>query len=140
MSAAAELLHTPPALGRGATVRPTSGGFINTLAYFTRNHPVAGLGTLMLVFFVFMAIFAPQIAPQDPLAQNVQQQFREPSGAHWFGTDTFGRDVFSRVVFGSRISLFVGLVSVLAATVAGTLLGVTSAYARGLFDLFFQRF
>ncbi|HEV7663699.1 MAG TPA: ABC transporter permease, partial [Chloroflexota bacterium] len=74
-------------------------------------------GVALLVFFVVVAIFAPQIAPQDPMAQNVAQQFREPSAAHWFGTDTFGRDVFSRVVYGSRISLFVGLLSVAVATI-----------------------
>jgi peptide/nickel transport system permease protein len=94
---------------------------------------------VLLAVFVLVAIFAPQIAPQDPFAQNVSQQFREPSGSHWFGTDTFGRDVFSRVVYGSRISLFVGLLSVLAATTIGTVLGVVSAYASGLFDLLFQR-
>jgi peptide/nickel transport system permease protein len=103
------------------------------------GHPVALLGAGLLLAFVLVGVFAPQIAWQDPLAQNVSQQFREPSAAHWFGTDTFGRDVFSRVVYGTRISLFVGLVSVAAATLIGTLLGVISAYAGGLFDLFFQR-
>jgi peptide/nickel transport system permease protein len=100
---------------------------------------VAAFGALLLLGFVLVAVFAQQIATQDPLAQNVSRQFREPSAAHWFGTDTFGRDVFSRVVFGSRISLFIGLVSVAAATIVGTLLGVVSAYARGWFDLLFQR-
>jgi peptide/nickel transport system permease protein len=133
MSATVELVSTPPAQHIVQDRRRS-----DTTA-FARNHPVATFGVVLLVVFVLVAIFAPQIAPQDPFAQNVSQQFREPSPAHWFGTDTFGRDVFSRVVYGSRISLFVGLISVLAATAIGTVLGVVSAYARGLFDLLFQR-
>jgi peptide/nickel transport system permease protein len=133
MSATVELVSTP------ARVTPFRESRTSDTRAFARNHPVATFGVVLLAVFVLVAIFAPQIAPQDPFAQNVSQQFREPSGSHWFGTDTFGRDVFSRVVYGSRISLFVGLLSVLAATTIGTVLGVVSAYASGLFDLLFQR-
>jgi peptide/nickel transport system permease protein len=135
MSATVELVSTPVLTPRLASDQSTR----RSTKAFARNHPVATFGVVLLLVFVLVAIFAPQIAHQDPFAQNVSQQFREPSAAHWFGTDTFGRDVFSRVVYGSRISLFVGLISVLAATAIGTVLGVVSAYARGLFDLLFQR-
>jgi peptide/nickel transport system permease protein len=138
MSATVDLVRTPPVLPH-PTVQAAPAGALRSTAQFLRHHPPAAFGTALLVLFVVVAIFAQQIAPQDPLAQNVSQQFREPSGLHWLGTDTFGRDVFSRIVYGSRISLFVGLVSGWTATIVGTLLGVTSAYARGWFDLLFQR-
>jgi peptide/nickel transport system permease protein len=138
MNAAADLVQTPPALAQPLT-QPGQTGPLRITTEFLRRHPPAAAGTALLALFVVVAIFAPQVAPQDPFAQNVAQQFREPSALHWLGTDTFGRDVFSRIVYGSRISLFVGLVSVFAATLVGTLLGVTSAYARGWFDLLFQR-
>jgi peptide/nickel transport system permease protein len=136
MSATADLLGSPTLDRQRVAWR---GALTADTLTFARHHPVAGFGAGLLLLFVVVAVIAPQVAAQDPLAQHVSQQFQAPSTEHWFGTDAFGRDVFARVVYGSRISLFVGLVSVLVATVAGTLLGVTSAYSGGWFDLLFQR-
>ena len=65
-----------------------------------------------------MAIFAPWIAPYDPLATSWSAIRKAPSAAHWFGTDEIGRDVLSRVIFGARASLLAGVVSVLDRAVA----------------------
>jgi peptide/nickel transport system permease protein len=65
---------------------------------------------------------------------------QNPSGAHWFGTDSAGRDVWSRVIWGTRLSLLVGLGAALIAVVSGLLLGTISAYFGGLTDLVMQRF
>jgi peptide/nickel transport system permease protein len=88
-----------------------------------------------------VAAFAEQIATHDPLAQDIPNALLPPGAdGHWFGADRFGRDVFSRVVYGARVSLYVGLVSVLVGTSIGVLLGVVSGYWGGRFDLLLQRF
>src|SRR4051812_31390726 len=80
-----------------------------------RKYPSFWVGLIVLVFFGLVIIFADQIAPIDPLAQNLAQRLKGPTEAHIFGTDELGRDIFSRVVHGARISLpasfFVVLVS-----------------------------
>jgi peptide/nickel transport system permease protein len=86
-----------------------------------------------------MAALAGVIAPHDPLAQDIPNRLKPPGGQALFGTDNFGRDVFSRVLYGSRFSLYVAGVSVLAGTILGTLLGAASAYLGGWFDLVVQR-
>ena len=95
---------------------------------------------MALVAMGLAAIFAEQLVPFDPLAHDEANTLLAPSAEHLFGTDRFGRDVFSRVLYGARISLMVGLVSVLAGTVIGTTIGVISAYASGIADLVIQRF
>ena len=63
-------------------------------------------------FFVAIALFAPWLAPYDPLATSWSAMRKAPSAAHWFGTDEIGRDVLSRVICGTRASLLAGVVSV----------------------------
>src|SRR5262245_55245200 len=70
-----------------------------------RKYPSFWLGAFILLLFALIIIFAPLIASQDPLAQNLRARLSPPSPEHWFGTDELGRDIFSRVVYGSRISL-----------------------------------
>lgn len=106
---------------------------------FARRKPLGAVGGLVLLILVIAAIFADVIAPYDPIAQNIPHRLREPSAQYWFGTDTYGRDVFTRVVFGSRVSLYIGLVSVCIGTAAGILIGVSSGYIGGKFDLVVQR-
>ena len=78
---------------------------------------------------MLLAVFAPLLAPSDPLAQHVAQGAQAPSAAHWFGTDKLGRDVFARILYGARISIRIGFVAVGLAITAGTLIGLVAGYA-----------
>ena len=91
---------------------------------------VIGLG--LVLFMVFVAIFAPWLSSHDPLYLDVMNRLQAPSPDHWFGTDEFGRDLFSRVVYGARISLFVGFIVMLVTSVLGILFGVLAAYYKFL--------
>ena len=91
------------------------------------------------LILALVAVAASLIANHDPAFQDVENRLTGPSTLHWFGTDRLGRDVYSRIVFGSRISLYVGFSSVLLAVSVGTILGVTSAFLGGRFDLMVQR-
>ena len=106
---------------------------------FVRKQPLGAAGGLSLLILVLTAIFAPLIQTFDPLLQDVPNRLHPPDSRFLFGTDSFGRDMFSRIVHGARVSLYVGLFSVTIGTAAGTLTGVTSAYAGGKVDLFVQR-
>lgn len=89
-------------------------------------------GAVALVVLVLLALFAPFASPYDPSALKVLERLKGPSALHWFGTDEFGRDIFTRVVVGARYSLTIGALTVLIATVAGTLLGLCAGYFRRL--------
>jgi peptide/nickel transport system permease protein len=99
-----------------------------------RRNVGALLGLFILVIMVFTAALAPLIAPHNPLAVAPEVQLKPPSTAHWAGTDLFGRDVFSRLLFGGRVSLLVGIVAVLIASVPGTVLGLIAGYYRSWID------
>lgn len=89
---------------------------------------------VLIAALVLLAIFAPWIAPYDPVAQSLASANLDPSGAHWLGTDQFGRDVLSRIIFGTRTSLLLGLISPLVAAVCGSLLGAMAGYFGGITD------
>jgi len=91
-----------------------------------------GFGLLLLI--VFTALFAPWLAPQDPLQQNIAYRLEPPSAEFWLGTDSYGRDILSRLIYGSRVSLLVGFVAILIAMAIGSSLGVLAGYIGGLFD------
>ena len=107
---------------------------------FTKSKPLGALGGISLLLFVITAFFAPLIATHDHLAQDIPNRLHGPAVQFLFGTDHLGRDQFSRVVHGARVSLYVGLLSVIIGTVTGTAAGIGSAYAGGKFDLIVQRF
>jgi peptide/nickel transport system permease protein len=88
----------------------------------------------MLSVVVIAAIFAPVLSPRDPLLMNPAQLLDPPSPGHWLGTDEFGRDILSRVIWGARISLYVGVIAVSIALLAGVSLGLLSGYYGGLLD------
>lgn len=94
---------------------------------------------LLVAIFVAVAVFAPLIAPYDPLAQSFLAINKGPSAQHWLGTDQFGRDVLSRMIFGSRNSLIFGLVSPILAAIFGTTLGVIAGYFGGTVDRIISR-
>ena len=106
---------------------------------FAQTRPLSTLAIAALISLVAVALLADVVATHDPLVQNIAQRLRPPGPDHYFGTDGFGRDIFSRVVHGSRVSLYVGLLAVSMAAVAGICIGTVSAYLGGTFDLVVQR-
>jgi peptide/nickel transport system permease protein len=101
--------------------------------------PVPAAATLVLLAMIIAAVFANQLAPYDPLKGDYSAIRQAPSMAHLLGTDDLGRDVLSRLIHGSRISLLVGFGAVALGDSLGLLLGLTSAYVGGRFDLLSQR-
>ena len=93
-----------------------------------RRH-TALVGLCVVVFFVALALFAPWLAPYDPIATSWSAIRKAPSAAHWFGTDELGRDVLSRVIYGTRASLLAGVVSVSIALSLGIPIGLLAGYA-----------
>ena len=104
----------------------------------TRNR-VAMLGLVAVLFFVVLAIFAPWIAPHDPLAAGWSTIRKAPSSVHWFGTDDLGRDVLSRVVWGTRASLMAGVISVTISLVLGVFIGMSAGFFGGWVDALISR-
>ena len=99
-----------------------------------RKNPGAVAGAILLVLLVIAAILAPYITSADPYAVTARERLKPPGAEYWFGTDTFGRDIFTRILYGSRISLQVGLISVVIALFVGVTLGLLAGYNGGLID------
>jgi ABC-type dipeptide/oligopeptide/nickel transport system permease subunit len=95
-----------------------------------------GVVTLLIVL---MAVFADVIAPYDPLDTSPLMAREPPDSRYWMGYDEVGRDIFSRIIFGARISLIVGISSVLFGTTTGAIWGLASGFLGGKFDLVTQR-
>jgi peptide/nickel transport system permease protein len=90
------------------------------------------LGAAIVGLILLAAIFAPLIAPYDPLALNIEDRLVAPDASHWLGTDQGGRDVLSRILFGARASLSVGIGAVLIGAAIGVSAGIFAAYKGGL--------
>ena len=99
---------------------------------FIRRNPTMVAGGLLLLLMVLLAAFAPYLWTVNPVEMKPAERLRAPSGVHWFGTDMYGRDSFSRVVYGSRVSLFVGLVVGAITSGIGLAIGLLSGYLRRL--------
>ncbi len=104
-----------------------------------RRKPLGAVSAALIAVIVLTAIFADVLAPYDPLAAQPEIRLAPPSWEHPFGTDDIGRDVLSRVIYGSRISLWVGLLAVGIGTVVGMIIGLLCGYCEGRTDLVFQR-
>lgn len=102
-----------------------------------RRGAMAGLGCV--VFFVLLALFAPWVAPHDPLATSWSAVRQAPSAHYLFGTDEIGRDVLSRVIWGTRASLLAGLVSVCISLALGVPVGLAAGYLGGWVDALISR-
>jgi peptide/nickel transport system permease protein len=98
------------------------------------------LGLIMLVAILAIALFAPVVAPYNPIEQHLDQAFLQPgSPGHLLGTDNFGRDILSRIIHGTRLDLQIGFLSVLFPFIAGSLIGVTTGYLGGKTDIIVMR-
>ena len=124
------LLDESPA----SKLQANMGNAYRMLLQLLRN-PLAVVGALILLMLILAALFAPWIAPQNPLGQNLDARLLPPSAAHWMGTDELGRDIFSRVIYGARITLMiVALVAIIAAPL-GLLIGAILGYFGGWIPL-----
>ncbi len=106
---------------------------------FARTKPLGAFGAGVAIILIIIAIFAPFIATHDPRETSAEHVFASPGSEVWLGGDQLGRDVFSRLVYGSRISLYVGILSAFIGVSIGTVLAVASAYFGGKVDLVIQR-
>jgi len=102
------------------------------VAMFAYRHPSIFAGGLLVSLVVASAIFAPWLGTADPTALAPAKRLRVPSEVYWFGTDMLGRDIYSRVLYGTRVSLVVGLMVALFASVIGMFIGLTSGFVRVL--------
>ena len=118
------------------SLRPPLGRRLLNLA---RQHPLGLFGLFTVALLLFAAVFADLIVPYDPQAIDRDALLAGPSSSHLFGTDRLGRDVLSRTIFGARISLFIGLVSVILGVTVGAAMGIISGYLGRFVDSVIQR-
>ncbi len=102
------------------------------------RRPLAVVGGAIILFWAVVAVFAPLLAPFDPLAQG-SQRFLAPSAAHLMGTDAVGRDVLSRVMYGAQISLPIAVVLVALSLIVGGTIGAIAGYVGGVVDSVIMR-
>lgn len=108
------------------------------LGRFRRNRlAMAALAVLALIHLG--VVLAPWIAPHNPDTLTLADRLTAPSAVHWLGTDEYGRDVFTRLLFGGRVSLAVGLTSMIASMVFGVTVGALAGYAGGVIDIVLMR-
>ena len=120
-------------------LRRVSDDRLASALYFLRRNPRMIVGGAIVLTWLFIAAFAPFIAPYDPIKVNVTDSLIPPGPTHWLGTDDLGRDVLSRVMWGARVSLSVGVISVSIGLFVGTSIGLAAGYLGGKFDLFAMR-
>jgi peptide/nickel transport system permease protein len=108
------------------------------LLQFQQNR-LALIGLIIIAALIFISIFAPLLAPFDPIVTNLAVRLQPPSTTFFLGTDEVGRDIFSRIIWGSRLTLYViGLVAIIAAPV-GIIVGTISGYFGGFIDTVLMR-
>lgn len=112
---------------RSASIGST---FVESTSSFVRANSTFVFGGAIIFLVACSAIFAGILTAIDPLQINPLSRMKPPSGGHWFGTDMFGRDMLSRTLYGGQISLVVGLVVAICATLSGLTLGLISGYNR----------
>jgi len=110
-----------------------------SMVHRLRRNSAAVLGLLVIMSFSLTAVFAPSLAPYDPMAQNLSGALELPGGAHLLGTDELGRDILSRILIGARISLVLSLGAVTGALVVGSIVGMVAGYYGRRIDMLLMR-
>jgi peptide/nickel transport system permease protein len=119
-------------IGRGATGRH--------VLFVLRGNPVTAIAAAGVTVMVLIAIFAPWIAPYNPVASEVSIALQPPSAAHWAGTDQLGRDILSRLIVATRLDLFIAASAVSLSFAAGAVIGGFCGYRGGRLDRWVGRF
>ena len=132
------MAEAPSAAVRGEILGPglsVGGAFARVLG--RRGNLIVGGGLLLIIMLA--SIFAAQISPYDPIAQNLRNTLQPPSFVHPFGTDNFGRDIFSRVLHAAKLDVTIGFLCVLFPWILGSILGAISGYVGGIVDTIVMR-
>ncbi|MCE8525482.1 ABC transporter permease [Ruegeria pomeroyi] len=107
---------------------------LGEIVYHLVRDPLGLTGLVIVLLILASALFAPWIAPYDPIALNVPDRLQGPGSAHLLGTDQLGRDTFSRVIWGGRVALQVALPTIGGAILIGLLLGMIAGYGPKWID------
>lgn len=109
-------------------------GTLRHVGWVLRGNPVTAAAATGASLLLFIAFFAPWLAPYDPIASNVPNALQPPSAEHWAGTDQLGRDVFSRILYGTRVDLAIAFSAVSLSFVIGAVVGSFCGYVGGMLD------
>ncbi|MEA2053422.1 MAG: nickel ABC transporter permease subunit NikC [Euryarchaeota archaeon] len=104
-----------------------------------KAHKIAMVGAVLILFLAFIAVFAPYIAPHDPIEINLKERLLAPNMEYPLGTDNLGRCMLSRIIYGARISLQIGIIVVGITSVIGITLGMIAGYYGGVLDELIMR-
>ncbi len=107
--------------------------------YLWRKNPLAIIGTVVIILFLFIAIFAPVLTPYMPNAQELSNKLQAPNWEHPLGTDQFGRDIAARVLYGSRIAVQIILIVTCISGFLGVTIGIIAGYYGGIVDEILMR-
>ncbi|MFL9500963.1 ABC transporter permease [Rhodopseudomonas palustris] len=111
-----------PTLPMPRPMRPRFGFLLST--------PIIAVATICLTLVVLMAIFAPWLAPHDPVKLAPALRLKPPSAEFLLGTDAYGRDLLSRIIYGGRVSLLIGVGSAIVAIAIGLVIGLVAGFFR----------
>lgn len=125
-------------LKAGATGAPPPEGWLKTVWKRLRRSRTAMFGLLVVLVFLLAALFSGVLVPEEPKA-DFALALKGPSADHWLGTDELGRDLLSRLILGARISMLIGLISVVIGIGVGVPLGLASGYYGGWVDTVISR-
>lgn len=107
--------------------------------YLWKKTPLAFIGTIIIILFLLIALFAPLLAPYDAVATDLSHKLEAPSAAHPFGLDQFGRDVLSRVIMGTRIEVQIIFIISIISIAIGLFVGIVAGYFGGVIDEILMR-
>lgn len=135
---AIELNKEKPLIVTQTLDHPKQSVFGSFFSVFLENK-AAVVGGLIILFYIFIAVFAPVLAPYHPHDINLGNKLMPPSTEHWMGTDDKGRDILSRILYGSRLSMGVGFAAVIFGAFFGITLGLIAGYYGKWIDSIIMR-
>ncbi|MDF2887594.1 MAG: binding-protein-dependent transport system inner rane component [Lacrimispora sp.] len=112
---------------------------ISSVKLALKHDKVAVVSLILLGIIILFALLAPFL-PMEPNATDIANRLKEPSFAHWFGTDEVGRDYFARVIYGGRVSLIVAFLAMLTSLTIGVAAGTIAGLSGGIIDMVLMRF
>ena len=134
------LRHSDTARAIGPARKAESLGYWSGVGQRLRRDPVTLVCITILILMLLATVFAPLLAPYDPLQGAMVRRLKPPGfRGHWLGTDELGRDMLTRLLYGGRLSWFVGITPVVVATLIGGMLGMTAGYVGGKVNMLIMR-